>query len=109
MQMAAWEDTLSGFVSISSDVSELSKAIESLTKIVDQQIRNLLVILQMFIKKSIFHENCASLEVLRFIRILKDVNKRFKQFSFVELVKLTNNRGSRFAISLLQLLNHIDE
>ena len=88
MQMAAWEDTLSGFVSISSDVSELSKAIESLTKIVDQQIRNLLVILQMFIEKSIFHENCAPLEIFGVVRILKDENKGLEELILVKSVNL---------------------
>ena len=91
MQMAAWEDTLSGFVSISSDVSELSKAIESLTKIVDQQIKNLLVILQMFIKKSIFHENCAPLEIFGVVRILKDENKSFEELILVKSVNLAYN------------------
>ena len=83
MQMAAWEDTFSGFVSMSSEVSELSKAIESLTKIVRQQIKNLLVILQMFVKESIFHENCAPLEIFRVIRIFKDENKSLEELILV--------------------------
>ena len=83
MQMAAWDDIFSGFVNMSSDVSELSKAIESLTKNVSRQIRNLLVILQMFVKESIFHENCAPLEIFGVVRILKDKNKGIEELILV--------------------------
>ena len=83
IQIAIWEDTLSGFVSMSSEVSELSKAIESLTKIVNQQIGNLLILRQMFIEKSVFHENCAPLEILGVVRTFNDEDKGLKELIFV--------------------------